>query len=151
MGRREAYITGMTALLAVAILALIVFTVSMVYAVRAAVSYMNDSSMTTQRPDSIVWCEAFEARTLDEFKRLKAAIAEGIERVERAEKRVQKTVASARRLVKANGLEHPGLEAEADELRERDGEGIEPLPAVPKEVEAVRTIRIPGGQLTLGV
>jgi len=73
------------------------------------------------------------------------AVSDGIERVHRAESRIQKTVTSARRLVKENGLEHPGIDAEAAEIRERDENGIEPLPFVPEQVGATRTLRLPGG------
>jgi len=79
------------------------------------------------------------------------AVDEGIKRVDRAENRVQKTVTSARRLIREAGLEHAGIEAEFAELHPSDGEGIEPLPPMPELVEDARTIRIPGGNLTLGV
>jgi len=82
--------------------------------------------------------------------RLTNAVADGIERVARSENRIQKTVTSARRLVKESGLEHAGIEAEAEQLRDTDDEGIQPLPAVPEEVEQARAIRIPGGYLTIG-
>jgi len=49
---------------------------------------------------------------------LRTALADGIARVDRSEKRIQKTVTSARRLVQSNGLEHAGIEAEFDELEE---------------------------------
>lgn len=90
--------------------------------------------------------EALEARTLEDSGRLRLAIAEGIERVDRAEKRVQKTVSSARKLVRENGLEHAGLEAEYSELLERDGEAspaVE-LPALPEPVVDDRPTGIPG-------
>jgi len=70
----------------------------------------------------------------EEMADLKLAIDEGIRRVDRAEKRVQKTVTSARRLVRESGLEHAGIEAEFEELHGGNGEGVEPLPAVQPDV-----------------
>lgn len=81
---------------------------------------------------------------------LTLAVAEGVRSVARAEKRVAKTVQVARRQLAASGLEHPGLEAEAEELRERDAEGSDEgeLPAVQEDVEEdfteVETYGIPG-------
>jgi len=82
--------------------------------------------------------------------KLVLAVSDGIERVHRAETRVAKTVTNARRLVRNAGLEHEGLEAEHEEIRARDENGIEPLPTLPEEVAQTRTIRIPGGSLTIG-
>lgn len=61
-------------------------------------------------------------RNTEAIGTLLTAVSDGIAHVNRHEKRIQKTVASARRLVAANGLEHPGLEAEAAELHEPDGD-----------------------------
>jgi len=83
----------------------------------------------------------------EEVDRLKLAVSDGIERVHRAETRIAKTVQSARRLVRENGLEHPGIEAEADELRERDDTGSpEPeLQLMPPRVDTpARPTGIPG-------
>ena len=82
--------------------------------------------------------------------KLTFAVSDGIERVSRAENRIQKTVTSARRLVREAGLEHAGIEAESEELQPPDGEGVEPLPPVPAEVGEARTIQIPGGTLSIG-
>ncbi len=51
------------------------------------------------------------------------AIAEGIERVDRSERRIHATIKRARKELKALGYEDAGLEAEAAELRKVDGEG----------------------------
>jgi len=83
----------------------------------------------------------------DDMARLTIAVSEGIARVDRHEKRVQKTVTSARRLVREAGLEHAGIEAESEELQSAHDEGVEPLPAMPAQVAETRTIRIPGGHL----
>jgi len=82
---------------------------------------------------------------------LSLAVEDGITRIHRAESRIQKTVTSARRLVREAGLEHAGVEAEYEELRTPDAERVEPLPAVSEPVAEARTIRIPGGELKLGV
>jgi len=85
-----------------------------------------------------------------EMERLQEAVAHGITQVSRNENRIQKTVTSARRLVREAGLEHAGVEAEYEELQSRDGEAVEALPAMPEEVGQTRTIRVPGGHLTIG-
>lgn len=51
------------------------------------------------------------------------AIAEGIERVDRAERRVRAAVGRARRRMEELGYVDEGLEAEAAELRELDADG----------------------------
>jgi len=64
------------------------------------------------------------------------AVAEGIKHVERAENRVRATVRRAREELDSLGVEHPGLEAEARELRLVDGGGgrEEGVPSVPEGV-----------------
>jgi len=49
------------------------------------------------------------------------AISEGIERTERAERRIRAAIARAKKELAEHGLESPGLEAEAEELRKLDG------------------------------
>lgn len=85
----------------------------------------------------VVQLEAEGDDVLKSVKDLTLAVAEGIERVTRAEKRIAKTVQRARAELKARGLEDPGLEAEDHELREFDGErGAEGgLRIVPGEVD----------------
>jgi len=65
------------------------------------------------------------------------AVSEGIERTDRAERRIHATIKRARKELKARGLEDPGLEAEGYELRLVDGErGADgEVPAVPESVE----------------
>jgi len=66
------------------------------------------------------------ASLLELERRLKdtnVAVAEGIERVERTERRISSTVARARKELRESGLEHPGVEAEDHELRRVDGDG----------------------------
>jgi len=69
-------------------------------------------------------------------KDLVIAVSEGIERTDRAERRIQATVSRARRQLAKLGYEDPGLESEAVELQLVDGERSEKgeLPAVPTPV-----------------
>ena len=53
----------------------------------------------------------------DRVREYVIALAEGIERVDRSERRVKATVARARKELEANGLVDPGVEAEAEQLR----------------------------------
>jgi len=144
----------MSTLLAVVILALATLSGLTVYVVRVVVSYRIDHRLTVPDPSD-------HSRSLDRHEAeiitlrngladLVLAVDDGIRRVDRAESRIQKTVTSARRLVKESGLEHAGIEAEASELRDRDDERVEPLPAVPTPVESPRAVRIPGGTLQIG-
>lgn len=64
--------------------------------------------------------------TEDRIRRLTAAIAEGIEHVDRSERRVRAVVQRAQQRVRDAGYEDAGLEAEAAELRRIDGEGSGP-------------------------
>jgi len=64
---------------------------------------------------------------------LTLGLAEGIERVERSERRVRQTIASAKRRFEAEGYVDPGLEAEAAALPQADGdrgpeEEVRPVP-----------------------
>lgn len=59
----------------------------------------------------------------DKIGETRQAVAEGIERVERTERRIHATLKRARAELKKRGLEDPGLEAEAVELRNLDGAG----------------------------
>jgi len=54
---------------------------------------------------------------------LKLAVAEGIERVDRAERRIRASVRRARKELLERGLVDDGLEAEDAQLREADGDG----------------------------
>jgi len=72
-------------------------------------------------------------------KELTFAVSEGIERTDRAERRIRNAIQRARKELGKLGYEDPGLEAEASELRLVDGEGSGDggLPAVPEEVAEV--------------
>ena len=70
------------------------------------------------------------------IKHLTAAIAEGIERVDRSERRVAATVARAQKKLALAGYEDPGVEAEVEGLRllDEDGIGTGGLPALHADV-----------------
>jgi len=74
----------------------------------------------------------------NQFKDVLQAVAEGIERTDRAERRIAQTVKRARKELKEAGLEDPGLEAEAEQLRHSNGERgpRDGLRAVPSSVVA---------------
>ena len=59
----------------------------------------------------------------DRIKELVHAVAEGIERTARAERRVKSVVRRARKELAESGLQDPALEAEDTELRLLDGAG----------------------------
>jgi len=69
-------------------------------------------------------------------KDITLAVSEGIERVDRSERRIQATVKRARKELAAEGIVDPGVEAEAHQLQLVDGDGGEPspVPAVREQV-----------------
>ena len=74
-----------------------------------------------------------------QIRDLTLAIDEGIQRTDRAERRVRGVVQRARKELAKLGYEDPGLEAEAHELRvvDGDGGGDGGVPAVSEEVAEV--------------
>ena len=74
-----------------------------------------------------------------QIKELTFAVSEGIERTDRAERRIRNAIQRARKELGKLGYEDPGLEAEAGELRVVDGDGGADggVPAVPAEVAEV--------------
>ncbi len=86
-----------------------------------------DGALEDQRVD------ALEVKIQD----LTLAVSEGVQRVQRSEYRVRHIVQGAKRELAEAGFEHPGVEAEARELREIDGDPIEEsqLPPVSEVVE----------------
>lgn len=76
--------------------------------------------------------DALEVKVQD----LTLAVSEGVQRVQRSENRVRHIVQGAKRELADAGFEHPGVEAEARELRELDGGGgdHEAVPAVQEVV-----------------
>jgi hypothetical protein len=74
--------------------------------------------------DTAIWAKLRELQGIAEDQTL--AIAEGIERVDRAEKRVVETVRRAKRRADQAGYTDPGVEAEVAALERGDGAGSEP-------------------------
>jgi len=126
----------MLVLQAAAIVALVALTVSVVGATRAfsrrsePVAVPDDHSDIVER---LIALEGLGEENNQRFNALTTAVSEGIAGFKRHEKRVQRTVTSARRLIRENGLEHAALEGEFEELRDGDGApGEEPeLPSMP--------------------
>ena len=75
------------------------------------------------------------------IKDLTFAVAEGIERTDRAERRVRNAIQRARKELGARGYDDPGLEAEAYELRVVDGDGSKDggVPPVSEQVAPVES------------
>lgn len=86
---------------------------------------------------------AEHASQLGEFT---LAIAHGIQHVDTASRRINATVARARKELSEHGLESPALEAEFEQLRLLDGEGSEEieLPPVPQEMGGAQASSIRG-------
>jgi len=79
------------------------------------------------------------------FEHLTLGLAEGIERVKRSERRINATVARARKELANHGYESPGLEAEASELHELDAEGSDGGGVLPLRGEVVEHLEAPRG------
>ena len=102
-----------------------------------------DRPESTQRePDEHNRMTVLEAKIGD----LTLAVSEGVNNVQRSERRVRAVVQSARRELADAGFDHAGVEAEAKQLRELDGEGSdkEEVPAVPEVVVGPERSPIPG-------
>jgi len=128
LGSGWTYRRSVIYLLAVGVIALLMLSFSVHSVGRAFLRWIDkpppvsDNSWTDQDVADL-------SHRLDDFERdlgdQKLALSEGIQRVDRAEKRVQKTVTSARRLVRDSGLEHAGIEAEYEEIHEGDDSGVD--------------------------
>lgn len=72
------------------------------------------------------------------LQELTQAVSEGIQHVDRSERRVRAVVASAKRRMESEGYTDPGLEAEASALPLFDAEGVqrEGVQPVPTDVDA---------------
>jgi len=158
LGRGWPYVEGMIFLLAAGVIALVVLSVVVERATRAFLRNINRPAPVPD-PDEIpngsteIMHEL--ANVNQRIDDLVLAVDVGIKGYTRAENRVQKTVTSARRLVRESGLEHAGIEAEFEELHEGDGVGVEPgpahresgaprVPAVPESVELDGPSGFPG-------
>lgn len=98
-----------------------------------ALRHITGHSDTQQRE-----LELLKAQT----EKFTIALSEGIEHVDRAERRIHATVKRARAKLKDLGYEDPGLDAEAAELRARDGDGSEAagVQLVPEDVEEASSV-----------
>jgi len=139
-----------TILLTTVVIALLGLAASTAVVGRIVLSHKNEQPIPAAEPESPKHFAEDIGDLNARMDRLTNAVADGIERVSRSENRIQKTVTSARRLVREAGLEHAGVEAEFEELQPPDAEGIQPLPPMPPEVEETRVVRFPGGELEIG-
>jgi hypothetical protein len=73
------------------------------------------------------------------------AVDEGIRHVDRAENRVRSVIRRAREKLEENGIEYGALEAEASELRIRDGGGSQGGGVQPVPTEVGRSTSAPPG------
>ena len=102
-----------------------------------------DLSLLRHDIDAVKASQALIKSQLELFdvkiKEITLATADGIERVDRAERRVKATIQSARRKFAEGGYVDEGVEAEDQELRLVDGTGSEEqgLQPVSEEVEEV--------------
>jgi len=142
---------AMNVILSISIVALTSALIAALFVAVRVVSRSFDRPRAVAEPVAARWTDQDFADMSHRIDHLSEAVAEGITKVSRNENRIQKTVTSARRLVREAGLEHAGIEAEYEELQPRDAEAEQALPPLPEEVEATRTVRIPGGELTIGV
>ncbi len=90
-----------------------------------------------QLQDRLDKIEADDSKLVEKLKDLTFAVAEGIERVDRSERRIHATIKRARKELEEHGFESPRLEAEAAELQLSDGTASPggKVPAVPGNVE----------------
>ena len=93
-------------------------------------------------PDDHNRLNVMEAKLED----LVLAVSEGVNNVQRSERRVRAVVRSARRELADAGFEHTGLEAENSELRDINGDDSEAerVPEVPASVAQPQHSIIPG-------
>jgi len=120
-----------------------------VYLARAVLA-RNEAPTPVREPtgtgQAIEWltkAQKEQGRRMDD---LELAVAEGIRGVTRERNRINKTVGSARRLLRENGLEHPALESEYEDLQPVDAEPreAEQLQLVPQDVASTGPSGIPG-------
>lgn len=149
LGSRWPYRRGVIFLLAVGVIALVALTYIVFGATRALLLYIDrppPSEHTQETEERLLWLEGIAKGIDARFETLTQAVADGISHTKRAEKRVQKTVTSARRLIRESGLEHAAIDAEFEELHDGDegGSAPEELPAVQEVLEFDGPSGIPG-------
>jgi len=139
----------MEILLAVAIMALLALSGSILWVGRVFSSNIAVREPVDDRSDIVkrLFLLEAEADVYDvRFESLTLAVSDGIARSDRAEKRVQRTVTTARRQIREAGLENAGIEAEFDQLRDSDADPIEEAQVleVSESVAPNRNTGIPG-------
>ncbi len=95
------------------------------------------TSRLAQVEQRLLAIEGNDSQLVEKLKVLTFAVAEGIERVDRSERRIHATIKRARKELADSGFESPRLEAEAAELQLVDGKGGTggELPDVPASVD----------------
>ena len=95
------------------------------------------NSRSNELADAITALEQGLQQVHKDLKEMKFAVAEGIERVARSERRIHATIKRARKELAEHGFESPGLETEAAELQLADGTASPDgkLPDMPGSVE----------------
>ena len=139
----------MNLLAVVVIMALVALTGSLLYVARALPPSVSTPEPVPDRfvtPSMLQEVVQLAEKNAAQINDLTLAVSDGIQRSDRAEKRVQKTISAARRLVRENGLEHAGLDAEHEELLERDDgpSDAREVPPVFQEVAPLPPTGIPG-------
>jgi hypothetical protein len=74
-------------------------------------------------------------QVFDQFKDITLAVSEGIERTDRAERRIRQVAQRARKKLAEGGLEDPALEGEVADLHLEHGDGGEPRGVPPMRQE----------------
>lgn len=102
-----------------------------------------------EAPQSAQLLQTDDIRITEMAKRiddLTLAVSEGVNNVQRSERRVRAVVRSAKKELADAGFEHTGLEAEDSELREVDGSerDAEPLREVQESLALTEDSAIPG-------
>jgi len=107
---------------AVVVAALIWFANRQVGVVLHKIDTIQPPATPSKHMDEALWdsLEGLEKRTLESIATLTKAVAEGIDHVDRNEKRVRGIVSGAKKRFAAEGYEDPGVEAEFDSLPEVD-------------------------------
>ena len=139
----------MSILLAVVAGALLALTSSVVWVGRVLLRTPTPAPTVDHWEENSRTLDRLQAEILlnrDELEKFRLALSDGIQRVANAEKRIQKTVTSAKRKLDSLGVEHPGLDAEHEALPQADGDAgpQEEMQLVPPTVERSRRTGIPG-------
>jgi len=123
-----------------ALTALVVATVGLLFALAGALgAFLAYRGLGERIESTPSWVESqYDDSPLKrQLADLTQAVAEGIERVDRAERRVKATVRSAKKELADAGFQHPGLNAEDAQLQLVDDIGVDPgpLPGLPDVLE----------------